>query len=198
MKKKLKFKKLLNEYRSLSYELKYMDAVLLDGNPEFEVYYRHYCEEEGIDIQQLNKKNATRVNQLFSTQTGIAKAIETKQRQGEFDSKSLFRQVARKCHPDLLQLDDPRKEEYEETFKKASAAVDNASWGDLFDIADKYDLDLHEFDEINKVLKLDIQRIKKQVQTKKDSYAWLLYECEDDKNCKDNVVKRFLKHLFNI
>jgi len=198
MKKKLKFKKLLNEYRSLSYELKYIDAVLRDSNPEFEVYYRHYCVEEEIDIVNLNKKHSSRVNQIFSNQTGIAKAVEKKQRQGEFDSKSLFRQVARKFHPDLLQMDDPRKEEYEETFKKAAAAVDNAAWGELFDIADKYDLDLHEFDEINKVLKLDIQRIKKQVQTKKDSYAWLLYECEDDKNCKDNVVKRFLKHLFNI
>jgi len=198
MKKKLKFKKLMNEYRSLFYELKYMEAVLRDGNQEFEIYYRHYCEQNDIDLKALNHKHATRVRQIFSNQTGITKAVKIKMRQGEFDSKNLFRQIAKRFHPDTLASDDPRKEEYEGVFKKASGAIDECRWGELFDVADQYDLDLEDYDEINKSLKLDIHRIKKEIQKKKDSYAWLLDECEEDMGCKDNVVKRFLKHLFNI
>jgi len=198
MKKKFKFKKLMNEYRSLFYELKYIEEVLRDGNPDFEIYYRQYCEENDIDVAALNAKHATRVKEIFSNHKGITKAVEIKMRQGEFDSKNLFRQIARRFHPDTLASDDPRKEEYEEVFKKASGAIDECRWGELFDVADQYDLDLEDYDEINKSLKLDIQRIKKEIQLKKDSYAWLLGDCEEDINCKNNVVKRFLKHLFNI
>ena len=198
MKKKLKFKKLLNEYRSLSYEMKYMEEVLKEGLPDFEIYYRQYCTEEDIDLGSLNKKNAIRVKEIFSSSTAISKAVEGKMRQEEFDSKKLFRQIARRLHPDTVMDDDPHKQEYEEAFKRAASAITEGRWGELFDVADYYDLDLEEYDEINKSLKLDIQRIKKQIQTKKDSYAWLLYDCDADKNCKDNVVKRFLKHLFNI
>jgi len=198
MKKKLKFKKLLNEYRSLFYERQYVDEVLKDETHTFEIYYRRYCAENDIDINGLNKEHSVRVEHIFSSSTEIAKAIEAKGRQGEFDSKKLFRQIAKRFHPDVLCADDPRQKEYEEVFKKASGAIDEGRWGELFDVAEKYDLDLHDYDSINKCLRLDIGRIKKEILHKKDSYAWLLQECEEDTLCKDNVVRRFLKHLFNI
>ena len=178
--------------------MKYVEEVLRDGNQDFEIYYRQYCEDNDIDLSALNTKHSARVKGIFSNHTGITKAVESKMRQSEFDSKKLFRQIAKKFHPDTLAADDPRKEEYENVFKKASGAIDQGRWGELFDVAEQYDLDLEDYDEINKSLKLDVQRIKKEIQLKKDSYAWLLNECEEETNCKNNVVKRFLKHLFNI
>ena len=178
--------------------MKYIEEVLRDGNQDFEIYYRQYCKDNNIDLATLNTKHASRVEVIFSNNTELTKAVESKMRQSEFDSKKLFRQIARRFHPDTLSLDDPRKEEYENVFKKATNAIDEGRWGALFDVAEQYDLDLEDYDEINKSLKLDIQRIKKEIQLKKDSYAWLLSECEGDDNCKNNVVKRFLKHLFNI
>jgi len=198
MKKKLKFKKLLNEYRSLTYEKKYVEAILKDWNLIFDIYYSEYCEKFAVNVENLNEKNSKKVDKLFKDQRALSKGIEKQQRKKEFDSKSLFRQIARKFHPDKIDTDDPRKSEYEEVFKKAANAIDNAKWGELFTVADEYDLDLRDYDQVIECLRLDIKRVSKEIEGKKSTYAWLLYECEEDEPCKQNVVKRFLKHLFNI
>ena len=198
MRKKFKFKKLLNEYRYLLRDLEYVNEVLIEANKDFEIYHKKYCIENEIDLKEMNKENSTRVKNIFSSQSTLSVSIEKVKRQEEFDSKNLFRQIARMFHPDTLSKDDPNKIEYEEIFKKASAAIDNAEWGKLFDIADKYNLDIQDYDQINECLKMDTKRTSIIIQNKKDSYAYILYECEDDVNCKENVIKRFLKHLFNV
>ena len=197
-KQKFKFKQLLNKYRSLFYEVKYLEEILLEGNQEFEIYYRRYCADNNIDLEELNRSHANKVETIFSNQSSVIKAIESKNNTEDFDSKDLFRQIAKRFHPDTLAIDDPLKNEYEEVFKKASGAIDSGHWGELFDIADQYDLDLENYEEMSLSLNLDIERITKLVRKKKGSYAWLLYECEENNDCKDNVVKKFLKHLFNI
>lgn len=198
MRKKFKFKKLLNEYRFLDQELKYLDEILVEANKYFEIYHREYCTQNDINLAELNSKHSDKVSEIFSDGVGIKLSVEKIERQKEYDSKDIFRQIARKFHPDTLKMDDPNKFEYEEVFKEASAAIDNGNWGKLFAIVDKYNLDLKEYDGVNECLKVDIKRTKQIVQNRKDSYAYLLYECEEDRGCKENVIKRFLKHLFNI
>lgn len=63
--KKLKFKKLLNEYRSLSYELEYMKEAMVIANDQFETYYREYCRKNNISISDLETKNKPKVKQIF-------------------------------------------------------------------------------------------------------------------------------------
>jgi hypothetical protein len=198
MKKRYKFKKLINEYRSLFYELKYIKEVLKDGNLEFETYHRQYCADNDLDLNELNSKNSKRIDQIFSNNTGIMINPKTKSDGSEFDPKHLFRQIARKFHPDTVAPDDPQQKEFEEVFKKASGAIDNGRWGELFDIADKHDLALGDYGEINKCLEIDIVKVKKEIKQQKDTYAWLLFECDGNEDCKQNIVRRFLKHLFNI
>ena len=62
--KKLKFKKLLNEYKSHKFELQMVREILKDAHLEFEVFYRRWCAENDIDISLLNKQNENRV-QVF-------------------------------------------------------------------------------------------------------------------------------------
>ena len=73
----VKFKQLLNEYRSYFYELQYIEEVLKDSNEEFEIYYRQYCAEKDIDIAGLNKTHAKRVEDVFSTES-LSHAITRK------------------------------------------------------------------------------------------------------------------------
>ena len=89
------------------------------------------------------------------------------------------------------------RQEFEEAFKIANHAVNYGKWGDLFDIADKYDIDIADYEPVNKSIKEDIERIKADLGKHKSTYGWQLFECETEK-CKQNVVKAFLKHLFNI
>ncbi len=194
MKQKLKFKKLLNEFRSLKYELEYIEEVLKESHVEFENYYRKYCESNNIDLKKLRSNNKERVHKLFQPPPEIDEGPKVKCE----NHKQVFRDIAMKVHPDRLSADDPRLEEYEHSFKTAASAMNEGKWGDLFDIADKHNIDLSDYGAINKSIKKDIKRISIDINKKKETYSWQLFECEEDETCKNNVVKRFLKHVFNI
>lgn len=185
----------MNEYRSLFYELEYVEEILKSANVEFELYKNNFCSKKQIMVGHLNQKHSDRVKQIFSNKPSISKETIKKTKQSSYDSKKLFRQIARKFHPDTLSLDDPRQKEYEEIFKKASSAINEAAWGKLFDIADQHDLDLENYDSINNSLELEIAIIRKQIVGKKTTYAWLFYHCATDEE-KDKLMKKFLNHIY--
>ena len=193
MRKKLKFKKLLNEYRSLSYELEYVKEVLPVANQDFDNYYREFCKRKKVDIPILEKENKLKVDELLK-KPAIEKA---KIRAKEYDHRLVFREIARKLHPDKLSPGDSRLGEFEDAFKKANDAMQTGKWGNLFDVAEKYDIDIKEYEVVNKSLKEDINRIKVLIEKEKTTYAWKLFNCEGDNKCMDNVIRQFLKHLFN-
>jgi len=66
----------------------------------------------------------------------------------------------------------------------------------ILDICDKHDILIEIDKEMLKLLEQQISDTKQQIKKEKSTYSWSLYTCADDK-CKDNVVKKFLKHLFN-
>lgn len=192
---KFKFKKLLNEYKSESYELQYVDEVLRDAYQEFDEYYRKFCDKKKVNLAALNKKHAGRVEYIFSNNTAIKKAVDNKMRQDEFDTKDLFKQIARKFHPDKIKEDDPKHQEYKSIFQRASNAITEAKWGELLDIVDQYDLDLKDYTSACDALRISIKKVKKEIKKKKDTYAWLLHECERDED-KDQLMKRYLNHVY--
>ena len=195
MKNKFKFKQLLNQYRSVLYEIKYVDEVLIKANPDFEVYYREYCFDNKIDLHYLNKVNSKKVSELMTNDV-VPKDPE-KENNISYDAKNIFRQIARKFHPDVVS-EKENKKEYEDVFKKAAGAIDQKEWGTLFGIADEYNLDLKDYPKIHKVLKNEIKKFQTILDKRKSTYAWLLFSCDDDVDCKNKVVRSFLNHLFNI
>ena len=197
---KLKFKKLLNEYRSLYYELEYIQDVVNETHEEFDENLRQFCEKNNIVIEELQSKLKPKEEQTTLQQEVVEEESEEPQEQiqeePEFDSKRLFRQVARSFHPDRLEEDDPDRDEKEELFKRASKAIDEKNWGELFNIADRHDLDLGNYSEVNKSLSLDNKRMREKIESEKRKYSWILHECEENQNCRDNVAKMFLKHVY--
>ena len=198
MKGRLKFLKLLNEFRSKNYELEYVLEVLKDAHLEFEVYYRTWCAENDVDLEELNRKNQRKVDMEFinSQTTKLRKKViaeELKEKKPEL--KNLYRNIAKKLHPDKLKDGDPRRWEYEEAFKKASNANASGKWGELFDVVDKYDIYLGEYEDAIDCLKIDIKRVEEELKREKSSYSWLLYEAQEEAQ-KAQVIKNFLKQLF--
>tara|TARA_B100000287_G_C20402562_1_gene690257 strand:+ start:145 stop:738 length:594 start_codon:yes stop_codon:yes gene_type:complete len=194
MKNQLKFKKLLNEYRSVFYELEYVLEVVRESNIEFDEYKNAFCARKQVKTDSLNKKNSDRIKKIFST-SAVTAAAAAKKSEPVYDSKKIFRQIARKFHPDKLSAGDPRLEEFEDIFKKASSAIDNQSWGELFDIAERYNLNLEDYETINNLLQEEVQVINKRIDQKKGTYGWLFHLCETDEE-KNELIKQFLKHLY--
>ena len=197
MKEKLKFLKLLNEFRTLDYELQYIKEVLKEGHLEFEEYYRVWCAENDVDLTELNKQNQQKIEAVFEKiesselSTQVIQKLEANKR--EF--KKIFKEIAKKLHPDKIDNDDPRKWEYSEAFKKAMSARSEAKWGELFDIVDKYEIWIGEYDEAIESLREDIGRVDMEIKREKSTYSWLLQEAETDAD-KELVVKAFLRQLF--
>ena len=74
--------------------------------------------------------------------------------------------------------------------------MNNGDWGDLFSIVDKHNIDIDDYEEVNKSIKDSIALIKKQIQNLKLQYSYMFYECDEDQTCKDNVIKSFLRQVF--
>ena len=201
-KNKFKFLKFLNEYRSVESELQYVQAILGDAHLEFETLYRVWCVENDVDLAELNKKNQRKIDLMFveteshKIKQGLA-LIEFKEEKhaGTKSLKDVYKAIAKKLHPDALKADDPRRAEYEEDFKRASAANNEGRWGELFDIVDRHGVYLREYDEAIECLRFDIKRIKIDLEKEKSTYSWLYHEAESDQQ-RENVIKKFLKHLF--
>mgnify|MGYP003117628668 CR=1 FL=1 len=196
MRKRLKFKKLLNQFRTLSSELDFILENNKEVNWEFEKYYRDYCDRNNIDLLSLEKKNSQKVQGVFKTKsiiTEIAEKITIK----DHAHKDVYKNIARKLHPDKLPEDDPNRKQMEEDFKKANEAVSLGNWGTLFEIAEKHDVDIKNYDQVNESIIEDIDRVKKEIHKHKNTYGWKLFDCEEEP-CRENVVKGFLNYLFNI
>ena len=200
MRKKLKFKKLLNEYRSLKFELEFVEDVLGEYNLEFEKTYRRYCAANNINLGQLEKDNKNRIEKKFPNLVRREEPVEIEEDQ-QIDNKqskhkSIYRQLAKKLHPDSLPEGDERYDEYKKAFQLATQAHNDGAWGDLFDLVEHYDIDFRDYGTICNSLVEDIDRITLEINNHKKTFSWALYECEQTEDCEEMVIKNFLMTVF--
>ena len=102
----------------------------------------------------------------------------------------LFKQVAKATHPD-------RNKDTALDFKAASSAYEMGDWSLLIQISEKYGIFPEDFEELIPVMKEEIQRLKKMIKHNEGIYSWKFNECES-KDCKEQLIKQFLKQLFNL
>ena len=191
---KYKFKKLLNEYKSLEYEYKMVKEILKDGHLDFEVFYRQWCALRDIDLDQLNKNNQSKVTQIFEqNETGIVPIEKPKKKTQKH--KDIYKALAKKIHPDKLDTADSNYWKDYMDFKDTVKSIADENWGKLFEIADRHDIYLKDYDMICADIEEDIDRIKAEIEKEKTSYSWKLNECKND-DCKDRLIKSFLLQLF--
>ncbi len=196
-KKNLRFKRLLNKYRSIASEAQSTSEIIDEMQDYFNDCLDDYCSKNEIDLEELKKDKEERIKQLVQVSNEQIKGVEEKIQEQEYDSKSLFRQIAKKFHPDTLETGDPDKEEKEEIFKTAMRAIDECNWGLLFDIAAKHDLELKDYDSVIASLKLDIERESAILKKQQNTWSWLLFNCEDDQSCIEKIMLGFLKQVYS-
>jgi hypothetical protein len=198
MKDKLKFKKLLNEFRSLEAEFEYNSEVLREANDTFECTYLKWCEDNGVNLDDLQKEKSKKV--IINPSTPSAQPedntrVEVMDKPKEH--KDVFKSIAKKIHPDKVGEDEPRHEEFTSAFQRAAAAMNEGQWGEMFDVIDRYKIEIPNYDEANVSLEKDVGRMSEKLQKQKTTYAWHLQNCEGNLGCIDMVVSAFLKQVFD-
>ena len=170
-------------------ELEYVQEILKEWNIKFEDYHRLYCREKNIDLRKLNKENSQRVKQIMPSPV-IKKMTRKNERNQQNNAlKKIYKQLAKKIHPDVGGD--------EEQFKQVVNAVDERKIEKLLDMCDEHVILIEIDEELEDIFKKEISTIKKKIKEEKSTYSWMLYSCEENEKCKQNTIKRFLKHLFN-
>ena len=187
------------ELKFLRSELSYQEEVLNIAHHDFELWYRQWCEKNNIDLTSLNQKHKSRVSKIISQpifpdlefdEAGILVLNKEEKKEEKQKFQKLFKQVAKATHPD-------KHEGTTLDFKAASSAFENGDWAMLLQIAEEYKIIPEDLEEVLPLMKEEAKRLRETIEHNKSTYSWKLNECETEQ-CKENLVKQFLKQLFNL
>ncbi len=189
---KKKYKKILQEVKYLRSELDYQEAVLSEAHLEFEFYYREWCANNDFDLVQLNQDNAKQVEQVFKTREEKLVPLEAPVvKRDEKKISKLYKKLARELHPDK-ETGDVKK------FKKVAEAYKNGDWSLLLEEAVELEIEPENLAELIPLLKEEAKTLKGKIKHNEEMYSWKYHLCDEDDECKQKLVKCFLKQLFNL
>jgi len=197
--KRKRYKKHVMEIEFLRAELSYQEEILSTAHHDFELAYRQWCDDNDVNLDQLNQEHQSRVSKIISqpkipdlklNTAGILVLDKQVEKEEKKRFTKLFKQVAKATHPD-------RHEDTALDFKAASAAYEMGDWSLLIQIAEKYGIFPEDFEELIPTMKEEIQRLKKMVKHNEGVYSWKFNECQSE-DCKEQLIKQFLKQLFNL
>ena len=185
-----KFTKLRKELQYWQSELEYIQEVLKEWHLNFEEQYRQYCKDNNIDIPALEKQNRKKLDKILPNspvQELIAAEFHDSREKKYF--KNIYKQIAKKIHPDVGGD--------EEEFKSALNAFHEKNLEKLLDICDKNVILVDVDDDIIELLQNQISETKEKIDKEKSTYSWSLFSCDGNEKCAEKVFKKFLMHLFN-
>jgi predicted membrane GTPase involved in stress response len=185
-----RFTKLRKELQFYQSELEYVQEILKEEHHTFEKFQRKYCEENNIDLAKLNSENSEVVHTMIETNSTKKHApVDFKAQKQKNQMKKIYKQLVKKLHPDV---GGDEKE-----FKKVTTAMSQNNFEKILDICDEHAILIKVDEETISLLKKQIKETKRKIDKQKSTYSWKLYSCEENTKCKNNVIKQFLKQLFN-
>ena len=201
-----KYKKLVKELIYQNSELDFQKEVLKDIKIKFNDFYRNYCTENNIDMDNLDVKNKQdildilkKTNRLQEVEDGMV----VSRKRSKIDKESakqfskIYKLVAKKIHPDVFsqRMRTKEIEEKEEMFKIASGSFQDQDWAGLMEISDALNISPIMPANYTKVLMKEIEKIKEKINFNTTTYHWKFYECEGDEGCKKKLIKLFINNL---
>jgi len=111
--------------------------------------------------------------------------------------KALFRDIAKKTHPDILRQDE-EKEEKVEIFRKAKEAVEEQKYENLIDYALLLDLEIPDAFSVDyctpKLLGRRVEETREKVEQITKSVAWGWYHLEGDE-MREKLIDNYATYL---
>lgn len=191
----------MHEVKYLRTELEYQEEVLTEYHQVFEEYYRRWCAENDVDIGQQETQNAERVDKIIPEPQALQQSHDESDRiipeqhiKDKLDAKKfnkLYRKIAMELHPD-------KDTGNADKFAKASDAYEKGFWSVLLEYALELGIEPENLSEMLPLLKKEATKIRKKIQYNNGIYSWKFYECEDNEECKERLIKDFLKYLFKL
>ena len=194
-----KYKKHIMELKFLRSEIQYQEEVLGVAHLDFELWYREWCEKNEVNLQDLNKQNKVRVDKIMpdivpkhdhDEKGALILRDKPVEREEQKKFTDLYKQIAKVAHPDKPGGDGLK-------FAAASAAYQMGDWSKLLEVAEDYGILPKNIEEIYPLMKDESTRLRKKIKNNEEMYSWKFYQCATEE-CKEILVKQFLKHLFKL
>jgi flagellar basal body rod protein FlgC len=200
-----KYRRLLSELIYVESEHKHVESILKEAHVEFEEYYQQYCKDNGVPINELNKKHSQKLKKIFPKnkpqvdKAGIVqhKKAEIKKEKVDKTLQKMYRKAATVTHPDKFSdSEGSEAQSAADTFKNLTSAFNEKKWANFLDICDKLNILPSTYKKVLEVMKLEIQTTKEKTKKLKLSFSWRLMECDDNEKCKSDLIKNFLLQIF--
>lgn len=178
--KKLKDKKIMQEYAFVKSDLEYKQTVLEENRSQFLEKAYLLIGEDRLDLfsSQESAKNY-RGSQEKKDWLDYEKGIYTK-------AKKIYWEISKLTHPDkdINGL-------YSELFNRAALAYDNCEIFELYEICDKLGINYEIGEEEEKLIKIEILKKKDKVKIIEHSFAYMWSVFDDDES-RELVLHRFV------
>ena len=222
---KLKWRKIINQLRYTHQELDIVKEMSTLAAPEFQEYYEDFCKRRDIDLNELNRTNAERIENVYGANKERLRAFvpysgstEIVSYEGDGEEPTykepiddnreihnifskLFKKLAVVLHPDKLNnkdLTDEEKNDMLEMFNKAKWALEERKYFLLVDYAEKLKIPLPEnYKEQIFWMKEELTTVQEKIKKEVMSYNYLFSEAETAE-LKDKLIEQFLEQLFQI
>ena len=112
----------------------------------------------------------------------------------------LFKALALKLHPDKLSssLTDDERSDMISMFNDAKEALEERKYFVLLSLASQLKVKSPKnYKQQIRWMKKEVEIMSAKVEQKKNTYNYGFSECENEQQ-KDNLIRKFIKHLFNI
>lgn len=224
--KKIKWKRALNEYKFIKEEYDLIKSLSRESAADFQEHYEAFMKESGFDLEQINQQNQDKIEDAYDVKQNPspepvidAEGMSDLMRVEEFVDKTeevqmseddivihnvfakLFKAIATKIHPDKIspdKYDFEQRRKMESSFKDANKALSDRNYFILIEIAEELDIPLPKnYDQQTRWMKNQLKELAVKVRKEKTTYNYLFTE-KDTKEEKDNLIRQFVKQLFNI
>ena len=162
----------------------YCAEVLHEAKAEF---YADFMQH----ISDLSEREKKLIYDFINKSAAIpdknqTKGLETRKKETPDSIKKVFKEIAKKTHPDITDDDD------DTIFKRAQRAVDEESYSDLLEIAKDLNISPPEPTEKDvKLLEEEVVSINKKMKEMKETYAWVWYHTCD----RDAIMERYIVRI---
>ena len=171
----------------LETEIDWQQDILMDQHQEFDEYWRRWCAQNDIQPPNFGEPQQATDKPVEIDEVPITE--ET--RLGREHFKTTYKKLALAVHPD-------KNDGIDEDFKELNRSWQEGKWSIIINLCLKHDIPIHNAKEVNKLLQKEARDLEIKMNKNETMFSWKFWECGDDEQCKELLIKHFLNTINTI
>ena len=130
--------------------------------------------------------------------TSKAKQLSKTSKKSSKIFSRIYKLIAKRIHPDKFASLPETQEirDKKEMYKRVTNGMSFSKWSEVLDVALELSIKPSNLVEVNQQIQVEIKSLKELVSVSKSTYGWKFYECQDDYECKDRVLRSCVESFY--